>query len=91
MNDSTFGDYEDQNYPIELTVKDTIYTSSASYLDLQLETGSKVHARTKQIISIFQLRTFHLCIATLRQQRIYLSVDPIFLGFWVNRNYRNYY
>ena len=36
-------------------------------LDLQLETDIKVRARTKQIISIFQLRPFHLFIATLRQ------------------------
>jgi hypothetical protein len=53
MNDSTFGDYEDQSYPIELRIKDTIYTSSASCIDLQLETDSKVRARTKQIISIY--------------------------------------
>jgi hypothetical protein len=58
MNDSTFGDYEDQSYPIELRIKDTIYTSSASCIDLQLETDSKVRARTKQIISIYNWELF---------------------------------
>ena len=42
LNNSSFGDFADRIYPIELEIKDTTYTDrSASYLDLHLEIDSE--------------------------------------------------
>jgi hypothetical protein len=42
LNNSTFGDFVDRIYPIELEIKDTADTDrSASYLDLHLEFDSE--------------------------------------------------
>jgi len=48
LNNSRFGDFVDRIYPIELEIKDTIYTArSASYFDLHQEIDSKARLRTK--------------------------------------------
>ena len=48
LNNSSFGDFVDGIYPIELEIKDTTDTDrSASYLDLQLEIDSEGRLRTK--------------------------------------------
>jgi hypothetical protein len=48
LNNSRFCDFVDRIYPIELEIKDTTDTdTSASYLDLHLETDSEGRLRTK--------------------------------------------
>ena len=47
LNNSRFGDFIDRIYPIELEIKDTTDTdTSASYLDIYLETDSEERLRT---------------------------------------------
>ena len=49
LNNSTFCDFVDCIYPIELEIKDTTDTDrSASYLDLHLEIDSEERLRTKR-------------------------------------------
>ena len=72
LNNSRFGDFVDRIYPIELEIKDSTVTDrSASYLDLHLEIDSEGRLRTKfktkEMISIFPLWTFHLYVATFQQ------------------------
>jgi hypothetical protein len=48
LNHSTFGDFVDRIYPIELEINDTQYTDRyASYIDLNLEIDSEGRKRTK--------------------------------------------
>ena len=48
LHNSRFGDFVDHIYPIELEIKDTTDTdTSASYLDLHLESDSEWRLRTK--------------------------------------------
>ena len=60
LNNSTFGDFVDRIYHIELEIKDTTDTvKSSSYLDLQLEIGSDAQLKrnftTKESILISTL------------------------------------
>ena len=49
LNNSSFGDFVDSIYPIELEIKDTKDTDrSASYLDLHLDIDSEGRLRTKR-------------------------------------------
>ena len=69
LNNSRFGDFVDCIYPIELEIKDTTDAyRSASYLDLHLTIDSEGLLRTKEMISIFPLWTFHCCVAIFQQQ-----------------------
>ena len=54
---SRFGDFVDRIYPIELEIKDTIYTDRyASYLDLHIEIDSEErNFTTIEMFSIFPL------------------------------------
>ena len=50
LNNSTFGDFVDRIYPIELKIKDTTYTyRSASFLDLHLEIDSEGRVKNETL------------------------------------------
>ena len=101
LNNSSFGDFVDSIYPIELEIKDTTDTDmSASYLDLKLEIDSEGRLRTKLYD---KRRDFNFpivnCISSLthiKNQRlsvVYLSDQPdtknTYIAMFVNGLKRN--
>jgi hypothetical protein len=74
------GYFVDRIYPIELEIKDTTDTDRfASCLGLHLEVDSEEWLRTKQMVSIFPLWTFHLYVSTIQQ---HLHMEYISLSWY---------